>query len=262
MRSRMVAAAAAMAVVGALSAFAMGSSAAASGGASSIDAYLNEQLAELFEEGTAIPVANDNGGTACLWRELDFSGPTLIWNEVFLAGSDNTIGYPGGRLIARRGFMGADGRVDFMGGIPFTTAEILERCHTGEAYVVGEAPGPVDSDGDGVPDDEDAFPDDPSEWADSDGDGVGDNADAYPNSALSATVTIDGVDLGVPNADLGGGATMLDVLSAAIAAEGTGGEVQSSVSALLNEWKAAGLISGRDQGRITSAVAKTRGGKR
>ena len=37
-----------------------------------------------------------------------------------------------------------------------------------------------DRDGDGVPDDEDAFPDDPSETIDSDLDGVGDNADAFP----------------------------------------------------------------------------------
>jgi len=34
-----------------------------------------------------------------------------------------------------------------------------------------------DTDGDGVPNDEDAFPQDPSEWIDSDGDGIGDNAD-------------------------------------------------------------------------------------
>ena len=41
--------------------------------------------------------------------------------------------------------------------------------------------GAKDSDGDGVNDDDDAFPDDPSETADSDKDGVGDNADAFPN---------------------------------------------------------------------------------
>ncbi len=35
-----------------------------------------------------------------------------------------------------------------------------------------------DRDGDGVPDDKDAFPDDPLEWKDSDGDGIGDNADS------------------------------------------------------------------------------------
>lgn len=34
-----------------------------------------------------------------------------------------------------------------------------------------------DRDGDGVPDDEDAFPDDPTEWSDLDGDGIGDNSD-------------------------------------------------------------------------------------
>jgi hypothetical protein len=38
----------------------------------------------------------------------------------------------------------------------------------------------VDSDGDGVPDNTDAFPDDPNESADSDGDGIGDNADGCP----------------------------------------------------------------------------------
>ncbi|MFC1812988.1 hypothetical protein ACFL03_09875, partial [Thermodesulfobacteriota bacterium] len=34
-----------------------------------------------------------------------------------------------------------------------------------------------DTDGDGVPDDQDAFPEDPDEWEDVDGDGIGDNAD-------------------------------------------------------------------------------------
>ena len=38
----------------------------------------------------------------------------------------------------------------------------------------------VDSDGDGVEDDEDAFPDDPDETHDDDGDGVGNNTDEFP----------------------------------------------------------------------------------
>ncbi|MEE2787618.1 MAG: hypothetical protein VX589_09780 [Myxococcota bacterium] len=41
----------------------------------------------------------------------------------------------------------------------------------------------MDTDGDGVTDDDDAFPNDDSESADSDGDGVGDNADVFPNRA-------------------------------------------------------------------------------
>ena len=47
-----------------------------------------------------------------------------------------------------------------------------------------------DSDGDGVGDNSDAFPNDASETVDSDGDGVGDNSDAYPNDA-SQTIDID-----------------------------------------------------------------------
>lgn len=39
----------------------------------------------------------------------------------------------------------------------------------------------LDTDGDGIADDFDAFPGDPSESLDSDGDGVGDNSDVYPN---------------------------------------------------------------------------------
>jgi hypothetical protein len=38
-----------------------------------------------------------------------------------------------------------------------------------------------DTDGDGFPDDDDAFPQDAAEWKDSDGDSRGDNSDAFPN---------------------------------------------------------------------------------
>ena len=46
----------------------------------------------------------------------------------------------------------------------------------------------MDSDGDGIGDNSDAFPNDPLETRDLDGDGVGDNADAFP---LDATETVD-----------------------------------------------------------------------
>ena len=48
----------------------------------------------------------------------------------------------------------------------------------------------IDSDGDGVPDSEDAFPDDPNESLDTDGDGVGDNADAFPEDASKSEQTM------------------------------------------------------------------------
>jgi hypothetical protein len=78
---------------------------------------------------------------------------------------------------------------------PMPTARVysVSAVINGQLYVAGghdsgdvgvstlEAftPGPTDSDrdGDGVPDAEDAFPDDSTEWSDNDGDGVGDNAD-------------------------------------------------------------------------------------
>ena len=42
----------------------------------------------------------------------------------------------------------------------------------------------MDTDGDGVGDNSDAFPLNAFEWADSDGDGVGDNTDAFPFNAF------------------------------------------------------------------------------
>jgi hypothetical protein len=41
----------------------------------------------------------------------------------------------------------------------------------------------IDSDSDGVTDEDDAFPNDANETADTDGDGIGDNSDAFPNDA-------------------------------------------------------------------------------
>ncbi|MFK8030116.1 MAG: PA14 domain-containing protein [Gammaproteobacteria bacterium] len=57
----------------------------------------------------------------------------------------------------------------------------------------------IDSDGDGVPDNLDAFPNDPNETTDSDNDGVGDNADAFPNDP-NETADSDGDGVG-DNAD-------------------------------------------------------------
>ena len=57
----------------------------------------------------------------------------------------------------------------------------------------------LDSDGDGVADDVDAFPTDSNETQDSDGDGVGDNADAFPTDS-NETQDSDGDGVG-DNAD-------------------------------------------------------------
>ena len=54
---------------------------------------------------------------------------------------------------------------------------------------------PMDRDGDGVLDSEDAFPNDPQESVDSDGDGVGDYADIFPNDP-NETADSDGDGVG------------------------------------------------------------------
>ena len=46
----------------------------------------------------------------------------------------------------------------------------------------------LDSDGDGVGDNSDAFPNDVSESSDSDGDGVGDNSDAFPMMLVNQSI--------------------------------------------------------------------------
>ena len=53
----------------------------------------------------------------------------------------------------------------------------VNQDHTITASFVYVDPNPADSDGDGVPDTQDAFPDDPTETTDTDGDGYGNNSD-------------------------------------------------------------------------------------
>lgn len=59
-----------------------------------------------------------------------------------------------------------------------------------------EGCGPKDSDGDGVFDDEDAFPNNPNEWNDADGDGIGDNQDNCPNISNHDQADSDGDGVG------------------------------------------------------------------
>ena len=86
--------------------------------------------------------------------------------------------------------------------------------------ILGGADYETDSDGDGIPDIEDAFPDNPKENKDTDGDGVGDNSDVFPNDATksnsvvvnfsggnvsSIALNTDAVSLGTSGSRLDGG---------------------------------------------------------
>lgn len=66
--------------------------------------------------------------------------------------------------------------VTFSGGDLGTSSATLPAT-VGAASVLLDFKAGVDSDGDGVPDEDDAFPNDPNESVDTDGDGIGNNAD-------------------------------------------------------------------------------------
>ena len=113
-----------------------------------------------------------------------------------------------------------------------------------------------DSDGDGVPDDLDAFPNDPTESADTDGDGFGDNSDACVNSDLSPTVVIDGIDTGVTNDLLDDGCTISDLIDIANLVSSNHGQFVSAVAHLTNLLKDEGVITGKEKGAIQKVAAK------
>ena len=80
--------------------------------------------------------------------------------------------------------------------LALTTALIAcdGRSGANDSALDSGLPSNVDSDGDGVADQDDAFPDDPTESSDLDDDGVGDNADAFPaDPSESADSDEDGV---------------------------------------------------------------------
>ncbi|PKA84545.1 pre-peptidase [Ulvibacter sp. MAR_2010_11] len=93
-------------------------------------------------------------------------------------------------------------------------------------------------------------------FCDADGDGCNDDVDPHPNSNMDATVNIDGCDSGVANVFIGC-STMNDLIGDCAAAAANHGDFVSCVAHLTNEWKAAGLISGRDKGRIQSCAGQS-----
>ena len=122
-----------------------------------------------------------------------------------------------GPNIAASEITGSDGTADFTiiegtlqfrvsGGLYVPTSLILIVSSSG-IEVDGDEDLPVDSDGDGVLDSEDAFPNDSQESVDSDGDGVGDNADVFPNDP-NESADSDGDGIG-DNADSEGISAMV-----------------------------------------------------
>ena len=93
---------------------------------------------------------------------------------------------------------------------------------------------------------------------DTDNDGVMDKDDAYIDSNLSPTVGVGTCASGVRNAVLSNGASLNDLLAATVAGTANHGARQSVAAHLFKGWKAAGLITGRQEGELTSCVARSK----
>ena len=91
---------------------------------------------------------------------------------------------------------------------------------------------------------------------DSDGDGVPDEDDACPNSILDPTVVIDGCDSQVSNTVLSDGCSISDEVDECAANGGQHGEFQSCVSDLGGGPNKGGVLSGPETDQIMSCAAQ------
>jgi hypothetical protein len=107
-----------------------------------------------------------------------------------------------------------------------------------------------DTDGDGVPDNLDAFPNDPDEWADTDGDTIGDNADNCPAVANLDQADADGNGFG-DACDAGtAGDSKNEYLGSAIAVADMNGDGFDDI--LLGTPRASVTLSGKLQKNVGS----------
>ena len=91
---------------------------------------------------------------------------------------------------------------------------------------------------------------------DSDGDGVPDDEDACLDSTLSTSVVIDNCDSGVGNQLFDDGCTITDLIAECAKGASNHGQFVSCVSHLTNDLKKAGAITGQQKGAIQSCAAQ------
>ncbi len=139
------------------------------------------------------PSVADTGTSRTEGLILDLTAvPMRVASFEVLVGRAGTLNVIGS---VREGFSSAGMvSVDFTSPVRFTVLDGTLKGGTLDLSTGGSSGGGggggsgggatvVDSDGDGVVDNSDAFPNDPTETTDSDGDGVGDVADQFPDDA-------------------------------------------------------------------------------
>jgi len=148
------------------------------------------------------------------------------------------------------------------GGAGGTSAGTAPGGNPGRVVIIEQV---SDTDGDGELDDSDNCPNTAnSDQADADNDGVGDECDSFVLSNTDPTVEINGCDSEVlNNHTFSNGANFSDMIDAvAFAGSKNHGDFVNQISELANQWKDAGLIVGKDKGKITSCAARSKNGKK
>ena len=93
---------------------------------------------------------------------------------------------------------------------------------------------------------------------DSDGDGIPDNQDLCPDSILNETIVIGNCDSGVANLLTAEGCTLSDLIEDLASDAKNHGAFVSGVTQLANSLKKDGIISGKEAGKLKSCAAKSK----
>jgi hypothetical protein len=135
--------------------------------------------------------AKDAPGATSAWSGCGYINISINTHSIEASAQDNGSITPSGSIVVNNGgsqtfaitpdqdYQVLEVRVDgsLIGTASSYTFNNVTQDHTITASFVYVDPSPVDSDQDGVPDAQDAFPQDPNETVDTDGDGTGNNAD-------------------------------------------------------------------------------------
>ena len=141
------------------------------------------------ETRTQLGQANDGGGSTYVWLGATDRVTEGLWIWI----TDEAFDYTNWGNAEPDDFDGQDGSAMGLEDWPFGASSSQRFGAASEwndidlenrlTFVIEYQTAPIDSDGDGVFDGVDAFPENPAESRDTDNDGVGDNSDVFPQDA-------------------------------------------------------------------------------